>query len=33
MVKYKSRNEVPVVAIFSNLNTFIYCITAPQRLV
>ena len=32
VVKYKSKKEVPVVAIFSNINTFIYRITAPQRL-
>lgn len=31
MVRYNSTKEVPVVAIFSNLNTFIYRITAPQR--
>ena len=33
MVKYKSKKEVAVVAIFSNLNTFIYLVTAPERLV
>ena len=31
MVRYGSTKEVPAVVIFSNINTFIYHITAPQR--
>ena len=33
MVFYKSAKEIPTVVVFSNLNTFIYRITAPQRFV
>ena len=31
MVRYMSTKEVPALVIFSNINTFIYRITAPQR--
>ena len=31
MMRYGSTKEVPAVVIFSNINTFVYRITAPQR--
>lgn len=31
MVQYRSASEVPSLAVISNINTFVYRITAPQR--